>query len=382
MKDIIDILERWAGAGVPVALGTVVERVGSAPRDPGATLAVSDTAQVAGGVTGGCIDPDVIREATEVLGGADGRLRFYGLDDNAGFETGLSCGGRIAVAIYRLDAALVAPIADAVRSDRPIAVTVRLDEPRFGEQAFIEDDDSCSSEDSLTAAARSLLALDENGIVETADGERVFVESFAPRPALYLFGASDHVAALVPLGKLLGYRVTVCDPRKPFLTRERFPDADELSDEWPDHFLDHAPIDRRTAICMMTHDAKFDVPGVRVALASNAGFVGAIGSETTRANRARILHEHGVSDAAVARLHAPIGIQIGARTPQEVAVSIAAQLIESNATERIKHGTSLTLASMLSEAPSPDLAQYRADLADSNRGPLHYESRTEWPHSA
>lgn len=351
MKDILGILERWTAAGTPVVLATVVERIGSAPRNPGATLAVSADGEIAGGVTGGCVEPDVIAEANEVLGGAGGRLRTYGLDDSWGLDTGLSCGGRIAVAIYRLDPALVAPVADAVRADRPIALTVSLDEPRFGALAIVEAGGSASTEDAFSAPACSLLALDENGIVETAGGEKLFVESFAPRRALYLFGASDHVAALVPLGKLLGYRVTVCDPRKPFLTRERFPGADELSDEWPDEFLEHAPIDRRTAICMMTHNLKFEVPAIAIALGSEAGFIGAMGSETTRANRTRRLREHGVGDAALARLHAPIGIHIGARTPQEVAVSIAAQLIESNALAQAKQAASLTLSSALTQAP-------------------------------
>ena len=347
MKDIIEILERWTSEGTEVALGSVVERVGSAPRDPGATLAVAPNGEVAGGVTGGCVEPEVIREAREVLAGGRGRLRTFGLEDQDGFDIGLNCGGRIAVAVYRLDPALVAPIAAAVRADRPIAVTVRLDEARFGEQAIVEGVDPNANGDQLARAARSLLDLGESAIVETADGARVFVESYAPRPQLYLFGASDHVAALVPLGKQLGYRVTVCDPRTVFLTRERFPAADELADEWPDRFLGRAPIDGRTAILMMTHDLKFDVPALALALRSAAGFIGAIGSEKTRADRTVRLREEGLDDAELARLHAPVGIAIGARTPEEVAVSIAAQLIESNVAARASRIASITPASVL-----------------------------------
>ena len=333
MKDIIEILERWTGAGATVALGSVVERIGSAPRDPGAALAVSSTREVAGGVTGGCVEPAVIREANDVLKGSRGRLLDYGLDDEDGFDVGLTCGGRIAVAVYRLDPELVAPIAEAVRSDRPIAVTLSLGDERFGEQAILAAD-ARNGDGAVADAARSLLEIGESAIVESDRGEKIFVESYAPRANLYLFGASDHVAALVPLGKQLGYRVTVCDPRKVFLTRERFPEADELSDEWPDEFLTHAPIDPRTAICMMTHDLKFDVPALTLAFASNAGFIGAIGSEKTRADRVARLRENGVGEPELARLHAPIGIQIGARTPEEVAVTIAAQLIEANVVAR------------------------------------------------
>jgi xanthine dehydrogenase accessory factor len=346
MKDIIEILERWTGAGAAVALGSVVERIGSAPRDPGAALAVSSNREIAGGVTGGCVEPAVIREANEVLDGSRGRLVHYGLDDENGFDVGLTCGGRIAVAVYRLDPELVSPIADAVRTDTPIAVTLSLDDERFGEQAIFRGDETNGN--GLSSAARSLLEVGESAIVESDEGEKVFVESYAPRPNLYLFGASDHVAALVPVGKQLGYRVTVCDPRTVFLTRERFPAADELSDEWPDQFLAHAPVDPRTAILLMTHDLKFDVPALKLAFASNAGFIGAIGSEKTRADRTARLREQGIGDAEMARLHAPVGIQIGARTPEEVAVTIAAQLIESNVVARAKRIETISRATVLS----------------------------------
>jgi xanthine dehydrogenase accessory factor len=293
----------------------------------------------------------VIREANEVLGGSRGRLVYYGLDDPDGFESGLTCGGRIAVAVYRLDPALVAPIADAVRTDRPIAVTLKLDEDTFGEQAIYSADGSAnghSATGAVSEAARSLLEIGESAIVETADGEKIFVESYAPRPNMYLFGASDHVAALVPLARMLGYRVTVCDPRKVFVTRERFPDADDLSTEWPNEFLERAPIDARTTILMMTHDLKFDVPALKLALTSSAGFIGAIGSEKTRAERNAKLREGGIGDADLARLHAPVGIQIGARTPEEVAVTIGAQLIEANVIARRKRIASIARATVLS----------------------------------
>ncbi|MEI8105166.1 MAG: XdhC/CoxI family protein [Actinomycetes bacterium] len=347
MKDIIEILERWTGEGTPVVLGSVIERIGSAPRDPGAAIAVSESGDVAGSVTGGCVEPSVIREANEVLAGAPGRICRYGLNDEDGFDVGLSCGGSIAVAVYALDPSLVPVVADAVRNDRPVALTVRLDEGRFGEQSLISGD-APAGDDPFELAARSLLAIGESGIVETADGELVFVESYTPRPDMYIFGASDHVSALVPLGKFLGYRVTVCDPRRVFLTRERFPDADVLCDEWPDQFLEHAPVDARTAICMMTHDLKFDVPALKLALGTGAGFIGAIGSEKTRSDRAERLRSEGIGDADLARLRAPIGIQIGARTPEEVAITIAAQIIESNVVSRATRVAAIRRATVLS----------------------------------
>jgi xanthine dehydrogenase accessory factor len=347
MRDILPILQRWTNEGHAVALGSVIERIGSAPRDPGAALAVSASSEVAGSVTGGCVEPAVIREATEVLNGSPGRICRYGLTDDDGFDVGLSCGGTIAVAVYALDPALVAPLSSAVESDTPVAVSVRLAEERFGEQRLVTAADGRPG-DAVEAAARTLLELGESGVVETAAGELVFVESYAPRPDLYLFGASDHVAAVATMGRFLGYRVTVCDPRTTFMTPERFPDADELVVEWPDRFLETAPVDARTAVCMMTHDLKFDVPALKRALQTGAGYIGAIGSEKTRREREARLRDEGVGDADLARVHAPIGIQIGARTPEEVAVTIAAQLIESNVVARAKRITSVVHATVLS----------------------------------
>jgi xanthine dehydrogenase accessory factor len=346
MRDIISILERWTSDGTSIAVGSVIERIGSAPRDPGATLAVSGAGEVAGSVTGGCVEPAVIREATEVLNGSPGRICRYGLSDDEGFDVGLTCGGSIAVAVYALDPSLVPQIADAVASDTSVAMTVRLGEERFGEQTLVRGDLPPQTE--LERAAFSLLELGESGIVETSDGELFFVESYAPRPDMYIFGASDHVTALVTMGKFLGYRVTVCDARATFVTAERFPDADELVIEWPDRFLETAPVDARTAICMMTHDLKFDVPALLKALASNAGYIGAIGSEKTRGERDQRLRDAGVGEAELARLHAPIGVQIGARTPEEVAVTIGTQIIEANVVARAKRVAALVRPTVLS----------------------------------
>jgi xanthine dehydrogenase accessory factor len=307
---------------------------------------VSGTGEVAGSVTGGCVEPAVIREATEVLNGSRGRICRYGLTDDEGFDVGLSCGGSIAVAVYLLDPALVPTIANAIADDSALAMTVRLGEEGFGEQRLVHG--HVAGSEPIETAALSLLEIGESGIVESSTGELVFVESYVPRPDMYVFGASDHVSALVTMGKFLGYRVTVCDARATFVTEERFPDVDELVVEWPDRFLETAPVDARTAICMLTHDMKFDIPALKKALATNAGYIGAIGSEKTRAEREQRLRDEGVGEAGLARLHAPIGIQIGARTPEEVAVTIAAQIIESNVVARATRVASVARATVLS----------------------------------
>jgi len=319
VRDVLDTLERWAADGTPVAIATVVSTERSAPRDPGAVLAVSEPGDVAGSVTGGCVEPAVYGEAREVLAGGEPRLKTYGIADEEAFEVGLPCGGTVHIFVDRLDPGLVAPLAEAVREERPIALEMRITGEGAGEKRLVGPGDE--------GPAADLLARGETGILDTPEGQ-VFVSSFAPRPNMYVFGAVDHAAALASIGRFLGYRVTVCDARAKFVTRERFPDVDELVVEWPDRFLAGAPVDERTAICVLTHDHKFDIPVLKVALESPAGYIGAMGSRRTNEDRAERLRAEGVTDDEIARIYAPIGLKIGSRSPEEVAVAIAAQIVQ------------------------------------------------------
>jgi xanthine dehydrogenase accessory factor len=319
VRDILGTLERWAADGTPVAIATVVDTERSAPRQPGAALAVSEGGDVAGSVTGGCVEPAVYGEAREVLAGGDPRLKTYGIADEEAFEVGLPCGGTVHIFVDRLDPELVAPIAEAVREERPIALEIRITGEDAGAKRLVAPDDD--------GPAAQLLARGETGIVDTPEGQ-LFVSSFAPRPAMYVFGAVDHAAAVAEIGRFLGFRVTICDARAKFATRERFPDVDELVVEWPDKFLANAPVDERTAICVLTHDHKFDVPALKVALETPAGYIGAMGARRTNEDRAERLRAEGVTDDELARIHAPIGLRIGSRTPQEVAVAVAAEIVQ------------------------------------------------------
>jgi xanthine dehydrogenase accessory factor len=334
MRDVLPTLERWIGDGRRVVVATVIERQGSAPRDPGASMAINDKGEVAGSVTGGCVEPAVIREAHELLAGGPAKVVTYGIADDEAFDVGLSCGGTVAILIFALDSTLLAPIAEAVAADRAVALALPLGEA-IGEQRLVSAE---GRGDAVSVAARALLEVGDSAVVQTETGDLVFVESFAPRPQMYVFGAVDHASALVTLGKFLGYRVAVCDARALFVTAERFPDADELVVDWPDRFLERSPVDARTAICVLTHDSKFDVPALKAALQTNAGYIGAMGSQRTRDERRERLLAEGVGEAELARVHAPIGLQIGGRTPEEVAVAIAAQLIESQAVARRSPG--------------------------------------------
>jgi xanthine dehydrogenase accessory factor len=319
VRDVLESLERWAQAGTRVATATVVATERSAPREPGAVLAVDADGNVVGSVTGGCVEPAVYGEAREVLAGEGPRLRTYGIADEEAFEVGLPCGGTVHIFVDALDPALVAPLAEAVREERPIALETRISGEGIGAKRLVGPEDD--------GPAAELLARAETGIVETPEGQ-VFVSSFAPRPNMYVFGAVDHAAALASIGRFLGFRVTVCDARARFVTRERFPDVDELVVEWPDRFLANAPVDERTAICILTHDHKFDIPALKVALETRAGYIGAMGSRRTNADRAERLRAEGVTDEEMARIHAPIGLRIGSRSPQEVAVAIAAEIVQ------------------------------------------------------
>ncbi len=318
MKDVLPTLERWTGENLRVATATVVKTERSAPRDPGAVLAVSERGEVAGSVTGGCVEPAVFQEAEEVLAGGSPRLKTYGIADDEAFDVGLPCGGIVHIFVDALDPGLVAPLAEAIRTEQPVALEVTLSGAEAGAKRLVQ-----AGED---GPAAELLARGETGIVEVA-GEQVFVSSFAPRPRLYVFGAVDHAGAVAEVGRFLGYHVTVCDARAKFATRERFPDVDELVVEWPDRFLAQAPVDERTAICVLTHDHKFDVPLLKVALETRAAYIGAMGSSKTTQDREQRLLQEGVTEEQLARVHAPIGLPIGARTPEEVAVAIAAELV-------------------------------------------------------
>lgn len=337
MRDILPTLKRWQADGRRIAIATVVERRGSAPRDPGASLALNDLGEIAGSVTGGCVEPSVLREAQEVLDGGAARLREYGIADDTAFEVGLACGGTVGILVAPLETALVPALADAVADDRPIALTLVAAGESVGVQELHEQPEG--------AVAR-LLELGESALVDV-DGEPVFVHALTPRPALYVFGAIDHAAALARVGKVLGYRVTVCDARAAFVTPERFPDADELVVDWPDRFLRRTHVDARAAICVLTHDEKFDVPALLAALETPAAYIGAMGSKVTTAAREERLRAAGVDDAGIGRIHAPIGLAIGARSPEEVAVAIGAEIVETVALAR-RHPPTVRAVSLLS----------------------------------
>jgi xanthine dehydrogenase accessory factor len=305
MKDVLGTLERWTAEGRRFATATVVKTERSAPRGPGAVLAVSEQGEVAGSVTGGCVEPAVYDEAQAVLAGGPPRLVSYGIADEEAFEVGLPCGGTVHIFLAMTESDLVEQLGRAIREEKPVALAMEIAGSEIGKQELV-----------------SL-----NGYFEPGIEGDTFYLPFAPRPEMYVFGAVDHAAAVARIGKFLGYRVTVCDARARFATHERFPEVDEIVVEWPDEFLRRAPVDERTAICVLTHDHKFDVPLLKVALETPASYIGAMGARRTTESRNERLLAEGVTKEQLARIHAPIGLRIGSRTPEEVAVAVAAEIV-------------------------------------------------------
>ncbi|WP_255953657.1 XdhC family protein [Streptomyces odontomachi] len=359
MLDIAEELHRWVAQGREFAVATVVSVGGSAPRQPGAALAVDADGTAIGSVSGGCVEGavyDLCRQALD-----DGRtvLERYGHSDEDAFAVGLTCGGVIDVLVTPVRAGdavrgvLGAALADAAAGHTlALARVVAGPAPLLGRPLYLRSDGSyeggCGAGDAVDrrAAARLRMLLDagRTAAVEvrgTAGGATLtlFVESTAPPPRMIVFGAVDFATALVQVGAFLGYRVTVCDARPVFATHARFPHADEVVVEWPHEYLERTDVDGRTVLCVLTHDAKFDVPLLRRALGMPVAYVGAMGSRRTHEDRLRRLREVGVGEPELARLRSPIGLDLGARTPEETALSIAAEIV---AHRRGGSGTPLT----------------------------------------
>ncbi|WP_380165435.1 XdhC family protein [Jannaschia sp. R86511] len=352
VREVLTDLLRWWRAGEPVGVATVVGTWRSAPRQPGALMLVGPGGQVVGSVSGGCVEGAVYELAAEVLVTGEPVLQRYGVSDDDAFAVGLSCGGILDVFVERVDPAGFPELDDVaadVAAGRPVAVCTVVAHPdrsRVGRRLVVRPTStegslgSTRADDAVAADVRGLLAGGRSdGLTYGPDGERrgegmrVFVAAHAPRPRMVVFGAIDFASALARMGAFLGFRVTVCDARAVFATATRFPDADEVVVEWPHRYLaaerDAGRLDERTVLAVLTHDPKFDVPVLEVALRlPQVGYVGAMGSRRTHSDRLRRLREAGLGEVELARLSSPIGLDLGARTPEETAVSIAAEVLQ------------------------------------------------------
>lgn len=360
MLDIAGELHRWMAEGREFAVGTVVSVAGSAPRGPGAALAVDREGTAIGSVSGGCVEGAVYELCAQAL--LDGRTvrEQFGYSDEDAFAAGLTCGGVIDIMVtpVRADsperAVLGAALSAAASgTGAALARVVSGPEGSLGRALLVRADGGHEGglggrpEVDRTAAAEASALLDagRTGAVTLAEdgthcpgGLTLLVESSVPPPRMIVFGAVDFAAALVRAGKFLGHHVTVCDARPVFATRARFPEADEVVVDWPHRYLRRTPTDGRTVLCVLTHEARFDVPLLTEALRRPSAFVGAMGSRRTHEDRRRRLREAGLSDRELDRLRSPIGLDLGARTPEETALSIAAEIVAAR-----RGGTGLPL---------------------------------------
>ncbi len=349
---MLDQLLGWWKDGRPVGMATVVATFRSAPRPPGASMLVGPDGSAVGSVSGGCVEGAVYELAQKVVAEGTPRLHRYGVSDDDAFEVGLTCGGILDVYVERVDRAgfpELGDIADDLAAERPVAIATVVDHPdpaRIGNRRIIRPDGASTGTlgtDRIDAAvsddALGLLGAGHSGVLtygpegeRRGEGQRVFVWGFAPPPRMVVFGAIDFAAAVARMGGFLGYHVTVCDARPVFATASRFPSADEVVVAWPHRYLaaeaEAGRVDGRTVLCVLTHDPKFDVPLLEVALRlPEVGYVGAMGSRRTHEDRLARLREAGLDADEIDRLSSPIGLDLGARTPEETAVSIAAEII-------------------------------------------------------
>ncbi len=349
MREVLADLHRWWAAGEPVGMGTVVGTWRSAPRPAGAAMLVGPDGSAVGSVSGGCVEGAVYDLAKEVVDAGVPVLQRYGVSDDDAFAVGLTCGGILDVYVERVDKASfpqLGEVASAIGQRVPVAVATCVEGPpgRLGRRLVVWSEKVSGSlgSERLDAAVaddvRGLLTTGRSGQLHYGhDGQRrgeeltFFVASYAPPPRMIVFGAIDFAAAVARIGGFLRYRVTVCDARTVFATTSRFPEADEVVVDWPHRYLtaqaEQGLVDERTVVCVLTHDPKFDGPVLETALRLPLAYVGAMGSRRTHDDRLDRLREAGLSDAELARLASPIGLDLGARTPEETAVSIAAEII-------------------------------------------------------
>ncbi|MFJ6998205.1 XdhC family protein [Streptomyces sp. NPDC003090] len=356
MLDIADELGRWIEQGRDFAVATVVAVTGSAPRLPGAALAVDRDGTAIGSVSGGCVEGAVYELCRQAIEDGETVVERFGYSDEDAFAVGLTCGGIIDVlvtpvrggvypaALAEAAAGRAAALVRVVDGPRELMGNALLVRPGGGHEGGLGGHPALDR--TAAAEAGALLDAGRTGTVTIgAEGARcgqpvtLLVESSVPPPRMIVFGAVDFASALVRVGKFLGYHVTVCDARPVFATATRFPDADEIVVAWPHEYLEATGTDARTVLCVLTHDAKFDIPLLQRALRLPVAYVGAMGSRRTHEDRNRRLREAGVTELELARLRSPIGLDLGARTPEETALSIAAEIV---ADRRGGSGASLT----------------------------------------
>jgi len=336
MRDILPDLDNWnAEENQPIALATVIQTWGSSPRRAGAKMALTPDGKITGSVSGGCVEGAVFEEGVAALKSNRPKLLHFGVADETAWEVGLACGGSIDIFVEPLDTELFKSLRSVLVEEQPavLVTVVKGPDELLGCEMLVKDDGNVAGtlRDDLNELAMNLaretLTQGESRRAMFNEDIEVFMEVILPPPTLIAVGGVHITIALMALAKTLGYRTVVVDPRTAFGNETRFPNVDQLIPLWPQEAFQQIPITRSTAIAMLTHDPKLDDPALKIALPSPAFYVGALGSKTTQAKRRQRLLDEGLTEAQLNRLHGPIGLEIGAGTPEEIAMSIMAEIV-------------------------------------------------------
>ena len=339
MRDVIEKLDQWRQENEQIAVTTVVETWGSAPRPVGSKMVTTMSGGIAGSVSAGCVEGAVIQEAEQVMNSNLPHLIEFGIADETAWEVGLACGGKIKVFVepgFSLDS-IYPEVRNNLLNGNPFVTITYLDGPSnyvnkklllgingelVGDLKFPND-----MVDDLKSTAVEFLADEKSGTITLADGSRVFIESHPLPTKLIIVGAVHLAEPLIAIANTTGFDTLLIDPREAFATEERFPDVGELIQEWPQEALKNLILDSSAYVVVLTHDPKLDDPALQIALTSEARYIGALGSRRTNQKRIERLRNFGISEAQLSRLHAPIGIDLGGRSSSEIAVSIMAEII-------------------------------------------------------
>lgn len=325
MRELLPELENWLARGERAALATVINTWGSAPRPAGAVMAVSESGGLVGSVTGGCVEGAVMTTAKEIMQSGTPQLLHFGVQDENAWEVGLACGGEIDIFVQPVDPALFAELLPRLKADQPMTLSTVIKGSGLGSQTLADESGVpiAHSGDAPPAARTARLAQ------ALSEGENeVFANPLAASPTLVIVGGSHVAAALVQIAHVLEFRTIVIDPRKAFLSEERFEHAEKLVTVWPNVAFEQQPITNSTAVASLSHDPKIDEPALIAALRSPAFYIGALGSRRVQARRRERLLAAGFSEQDLQRLHAPIGLDIGAKTPEEIALAIMAEVVQ------------------------------------------------------
>ena len=358
MRDILPEVTEWLAAGERIALATVIQTWGSSPRGLGAKMAMTSGGRICGSVSGGCVEGAVFQAGAEVLRTGVPQLLHFGVADESAWEVGLACGGTIEVFVQPLDPAALSALQSALKRRVPLAELTIVSGPQavLGMQALFDESGKLFGDlagslepEALKLAQQALLdrCTRRQPLNDAGETAELFVEVMLAPPTLVMVGGVHIARALAGMAAALGYRTVIVDPRGAFGSPERFAHANELIQAWPEEAFTRIELTRDTAVCMLTHDPKIDDPALRIALRSNAFYVGALGSRLTQARRRERLLEAGLTEAQLARLHAPIGLQLGAETPEEIALAIMAEVVAA------RHGTSPQAGPLAAEAGAP-----------------------------